>query len=199
MSCGGLWPTAALKIILAPAWVVLLQLAAVFAAVLSLLVIILGFFIGTVRDPMDTRYVYTTLQIQAVVAAAERYRADCGDYPTVSQGLNALVSDPGVNGWRGPYVRQAPLDPWGRPFVYRRAGGSNTPEIVSYAADGKPGGGSLDDVISSKNLKRPTPQNPRVRWAHRLMVATWIAACACLIASMWFLARISRRALRRSA
>ena len=98
MSCGGLWPTAALKIILAPAWVVLLQLAAVFAAVLSLLVIILGFFIGTVRDPMDTRYVYTTLQIQAVVAAAERYRADCGDYPTVSQGLNALVSDPGVNG-----------------------------------------------------------------------------------------------------
>lgn len=183
--------------ILAPAWMDLLQLAAVFASLLSLLVIILGPFIKT-RDPMYTRYVLTTLQIEAVVAAAERYRVDCGDYPTVSQGINALVSDPGLNGWRGPYMRRVPFDAWGRPFLYRRHG-SNTPEVVSYGADRRPGGECLDADISSTDLKRPICQSPSVRRAYRFMIATWIAAWMCLIGSFWFLARTSPRGARRAA
>ena len=33
----------------------------------------------------------------------EKFRKDVGRYPTQAEGLEALVKDPGVAGWRGPY------------------------------------------------------------------------------------------------
>jgi Type II secretion system (T2SS), protein G len=32
------------------------------------------------------------------------FEMDTGRYPTVGEGLNALLSDPGVRGWTGPYL-----------------------------------------------------------------------------------------------
>jgi hypothetical protein len=32
--------------------------------------------------------------------------ADCGRYPSEEEGLAALLTNPGVAGWRGPYWRQ---------------------------------------------------------------------------------------------
>ena len=37
------------------------------------------------------------------------YKKDCGIYPTVEQGLNALWINPGVNNWDGPYVKYESL------------------------------------------------------------------------------------------
>ncbi|MHA2620646.1 MAG: type II secretion system protein GspG [bacterium JZ-2024 1] len=55
------------------------------------------------------------------------YYLDTGTYPpgSDSAGLaNLVTNNAGVNGWRGPYLRlqmeDGTLDPWGRPFIYRR-------------------------------------------------------------------------------
>ena len=80
-------------------------------------------------------------QIEGFMTALDNYLIDVGSYPTTEQGLEALRTDPGVSGWRGPYLRkEVPLDPWGTEYVYRAPGRSGGFEIVSYGADGLEGG-----------------------------------------------------------
>jgi type II secretory pathway pseudopilin PulG len=53
-------------------------------------------------------------QIRAYLTALENYRKETGDYPSTSQGLNALRANPGTAGWNGPYVdKDIRPDPWG--------------------------------------------------------------------------------------
>ncbi|MBN1670212.1 MAG: type II secretion system protein GspG [Kiritimatiellae bacterium] len=85
------------------------------------------------------------LHIEARLArAVQRFRTDCGAFPAENQGLQALVSDPAMPGWRGPYLTpEELLDPWGTPYRYelkRRA-----PRIVSAGVDKT--FGSADDVV----------------------------------------------------
>ena len=97
-------------------------------------------------------------QIEMLGAALDAYRLDNGRYPSTEQGLAALWQAPTVEpraaNWRGPYLRKAvPADPWGAPYVYRAPGvqsGSGY-DLLSYGADGKPGGpGEAADITSWK-------------------------------------------------
>lgn len=96
-------------------------------------------------------------QIEMLGAALDAYRLDNGRYPTTEQGLAALwekpTSDPPAN-WRSPYLRKpVPLDPWGRAYVYTAPGQVNPQgyDLLSYGADGKPGGDGEDaDILSWK-------------------------------------------------
>ena len=95
-------------------------------------------------------------QIEMLSAALDAYRLDSGRYPTTQQGLDALwtepVADPRPFNWRGPYVRKAvPLDPWGRPYLYRSPGESSRAgfELLSFGADGKEGGTGEDADVAS--------------------------------------------------
>ena len=61
--------------------------------------------------------------IDANLATALRlYELDNGSFPTTEQGLAALRVKPNTNplpeNWNGPYIERAPLDPWGRPYIY---------------------------------------------------------------------------------
>jgi len=105
----------ALNVIISPALRPLVQILAAFGIVISFWIILTGFFAGSRRDPDRVRYIYCTLQVRGLSAALKQYRADCGDYPH-SQGLQSLVTDPGIMGWRGPYIKEVPLDPWTGPF-----------------------------------------------------------------------------------
>lgn len=94
-------------------------------------------------------------QIEMLGAALDAYRLDAGAYPSTQQGLQALVETPSIDAppnWRGPYLRKAvPLDPWGRPYVYLAPGEVNVNgyDLLSYGADGQPGGeGDNADVTS---------------------------------------------------
>lgn len=82
------------------------------------------------------------VQIRDFEQALEIYMLDTGQFPTTEQGLEALVSDPGVAGWNGPYLRRSeiPLDPWNRDYKYQYPGQKSDFDIVSYGADGKAGG-----------------------------------------------------------
>lgn len=90
-------------------------------------------------------------QIDALEKALEQYRLDLGKYPSTEQGLAALnVSPPGEAKWSGPYLRKdAPLDPWGRAYVYKFPGERSDFDIVSYGRDGRPGGEGEDQDIGN--------------------------------------------------
>src|SRR5512143_877161 len=89
-------------------------------------------------------------QIEMLGQGLDAFRLDVGRYPTTSEGLNALTTNPGVEGWNGPYLKKGlPNDPWKRPYQYQSPGEHGDYDIVSYGADGAPGGeGESKDVTS---------------------------------------------------
>jgi general secretion pathway protein G len=96
-------------------------------------------------------------QIEMLGAALDAYRLDNGSYPTTQQGLGALWEKPSIDppaNWRAPYLRKpVPLDPWGRAYVYVFPGEQNPTgyDLISYGADGQPGGdGENADILSWK-------------------------------------------------
>lgn len=46
----------------------------------------------------------TLAELDAIKTGLKEFFADTGRFPTEGEGLVALVSDPGVSGWAGPYV-----------------------------------------------------------------------------------------------
>ena len=90
-------------------------------------------------------------QIDALEKALDQYRLDTNRYPSVEQGLDALMTKPASeSAWRGPYLKKAvPMDPWGRPYVYRAPGQNREFELVSYGRDGRPGGSGDDADIGN--------------------------------------------------
>ncbi len=94
-------------------------------------------------------------QINNFQTALGAYKLDTGTFPTTEQGLEALRTRPNdVNQWAGPYLpKEVPLDPWGRPYVYKYPGEhGDEPDVISYGADGQPGGDGLNaDIVSWKN------------------------------------------------
>ncbi|HEV8234336.1 MAG TPA: type II secretion system major pseudopilin GspG [Gemmatimonadaceae bacterium] len=96
-------------------------------------------------------------QIEMLGAALDAYRLDNGRYPTTEQGLGALWEKPTIDppqNWRAPYLRKpVPPDPWGRPYLYLSPGQVNPQgyDLLTYGADGKPGGENEDaDIMSWK-------------------------------------------------
>ena len=91
-------------------------------------------------------------QMNSFQTALGVYKLDTGRFPSTEQGLGALRAKPdGVERWDGPYLPQeAPDDPWGRAYVYKFPGEhGDEPDIISYGADGQPGGDGEDaDIVS---------------------------------------------------
>jgi len=82
--------------------------------------------------------------------ALTRYRLDVGNFPTTEQGLGALLKAPGGKEarWRGPYIKEQAIDPWGEPYRYRFPGSRNVSgargfDVWSFGEDGIESG---DDI-----------------------------------------------------
>jgi len=94
-------------------------------------------------------------QISLFETALDTYRLDVGKYPTSDMGLKALREKPeDVEKWDGPYLpKDIPLDPWGNAYEYRSPGDHGEYDILSYGADGSPGGENEDaDIVSWKDI-----------------------------------------------
>ena len=90
-------------------------------------------------------------QIEMLMTSLDAYRLDVGSYPSSQEGLEALINNPGAEGWAGPYLAkgQLPEDPWKHPYVYQNPGQQGEVDIQSLGADNKPGGeGENADVNS---------------------------------------------------
>ena len=106
--------------------------------------------------PEQARRMKAKVQIRNFQSAIALFKTDTGSYPTTSQGLEALVGDPGVRGYKqGGYIEggKLPLDPWGNSYRYICPGlHSNDYDIESYGKDGEDGGTGQNADIESWNL-----------------------------------------------
>jgi general secretion pathway protein G len=87
---------------------------------------------------------------QTVKLGLTPYRLDVGSYPASDEGLAALMKAPAgkESKWRGPYLEEVPLDPWGNPYQYRYPGSKNVNgargyDVWSWGTDGSE---SADDI-----------------------------------------------------
>jgi general secretion pathway protein G len=102
----------------------------------------------------DARITAAKVDISNVKNALKMYYLDNQRYPTMAQGLEALVTKPTIQpiptAWKtGGYLDKLPKDPWGNAYIYLRPGVRSDIEVFSYGADGKPGGdvGTVDADI----------------------------------------------------
>ena len=81
-------------------------------------------------------------QVELFGAALDQFRLDVGRYPNQGEGLEALVRNPGAQGWDGPYLKknEVPKAPWGNPYQYKSPGQHGDYDLWSYGADNSPGG-----------------------------------------------------------
>jgi general secretion pathway protein G len=90
-------------------------------------------------------------QINALGKALDQYRIDTGRYPTSEQGLSALTQMPADEPkWAGPYLlKKVPVDPWGRPYLYKSPGDNGEYDLYSLGKDGQLGGTKdAQDIVS---------------------------------------------------
>src|SRR5512145_838442 len=90
-------------------------------------------------------------QADALGKALDQMRLDTGHYPSMEDGLEALVTRPANEPrWDGPYLsKSVPLDPWGNPYVFRSPGEHGEYDLISFGKDGKPGGdGEAADITN---------------------------------------------------
>ena len=94
-------------------------------------------------------------QIELFGTALDAFRLDTGRYPATEEGLKALREKPsGAENWDGPYLpKEIPLDPWGKPYVYKSPGEHGEYDLISFGLDGVEGGeGENQDIVSWKDV-----------------------------------------------
>lgn len=124
-------------------------------------VIILGLLAGLVGPRLfgrvgQSKQVAARAQIEILGSALDQYSLDTGSYPPGSLGLQALVQNPNVAGWGGPYLKKnaIPPDPWGNPYNYKCCPGDHGEyDLWSDGADGRPGGEGENADVNSWSLK----------------------------------------------
>lgn len=89
-------------------------------------------------------------QIELLGQALDQYKLDVGSYPSTTEGLNALMTNPGQEKWEGPYLKKnVPLDPWGNPYNYQGPGTHGEYDLYSLGRDNKSGGEGEDKDVTS--------------------------------------------------
>ena len=132
---------------------------------LMVVIVILGILAGLIVPrimgrPDEARQMKAKIQIESIETALKLYKLDNGSYPGTEQGLQALVEQPTSGNiptkWReGGYLERGklPKDPWGNDFVYLSPGVHGEHDIISYGADGVPGGEGKNMDINSWEIE----------------------------------------------
>jgi len=124
---------------------------------LLVVLVIIGLLAGIVAPQVmpylgSSRTKAARLQIEGLAASLDLYRLEVGRYPTIGQGLAALIERPAnISYWNGPYLRKKtlPVDPWGQIYQYRIPGEHGLFDLYSLGADGAQGGDGENQDIRS--------------------------------------------------
>ncbi len=105
--------------------------------------------------PEKARRTKAMVDIRAIQSALALFKTDTGRFPTTAEGLQALVANPGVNGYgREGYLEKVPADPWGYKYIYLSPGVHiKDYDLVSYGKDREQGGTDDNADIESWNLE----------------------------------------------
>jgi general secretion pathway protein G len=92
--------------------------------------------------------------IAQIEGGLELFKLQNTNFPTTTQGLQALVTAPSgladpSRYQQGGYLKRLPDDPWGRPYLYASPGQHGEADVWTYGADGKEGGEGINADIGS--------------------------------------------------
>ena len=132
---------------------------------LMVVIVILGILAGLIIPrimgrPEEARRMKARIQIESIETALKLYKLDNGSYPSTEQGLEALVEAPSVGqlpkAWRdGGYLEKGrvPKDPWENEFIYLSPGANSDFDLISYGADGEPGGEDVNADVNNWEME----------------------------------------------
>ena len=108
----------------------------------------------------EAKIVKAKIDIVAIETSLKMYKLDNGTYPSTEQGLAALIEKPtteptAVNWSENGYLdkKRIPKDPWQREYLYLCPGVNGDYDILSYGADGAPGGEGKNQDIKSWEIE----------------------------------------------
>ena len=126
---------------------------------IMVVIIILGLLAGLVIPKLigrteQAKVTQSKLQIRNIEQALKLFKLDNGFYPTTEQGIKSLVTKPEIgripNNYRKDgYLDRVPKDPWRSEYIYLSPGEHGDFDLISYGADGVPGGEGEDADINS--------------------------------------------------
>ncbi len=92
--------------------------------------------------------------IAQIEGGLELFKLQNINYPTTTQGLQALVTQPDglpdpSRYQRGGYLKRLPEDPWGNAYLYAAPGQHGEFDVWTFGADGKEGGEGVNADIGS--------------------------------------------------
>jgi general secretion pathway protein G len=110
--------------------------------------------INVVGHVKESRVRTTKLNLKKLHQAVVSFEMQTGRYPSEDAGLQELIEQPSdVDNWpQGGFLEttEIPKDAWGNDFVYELNPESGKPfVIISYGADGQPGGEGDDADLYS--------------------------------------------------
>lgn len=113
----------------------LIELVVVIVILAILAAVIVPNFMHRTEDAKMANAVAT---IKTLDGAIDMYTVDTGSLPPT---LDALITNPQVKGWNGPYLKNqsnVPMDPWGHPYTFKQPGDNGHDyDIISAGPDGK--------------------------------------------------------------
>lgn len=89
-------------------------------------------------------------EIAKICQAVESYHSVTGRYPTNEEGIEVLVETSDL--FPEGLLERMPIDPWNKPYQYNYPGHNSTFDVISFGADGNPGGDRSDRDISNADL-----------------------------------------------
>jgi len=129
---------------------------------IMVVVIILGILAAVVvprflDKPDEAKVTKAKTDMKGIETALGMYKLDNGYFPATEQGLKALAEKPTIGRIptkfpEGGYLKVEPVDPWGNPYVYLSPGVHDRYDLISYGADGEPGGDGFNADINSWEL-----------------------------------------------
>ena len=127
---------------------------------IMVVVVIIGLLVAAVAPQfirqIDTAEINRAKQdLRSIETSLNLYRLDNFRYPSTSEGLDALVTNPGENvapNWK-QYLREMPLDPWQQPYHYASPGQRGGDfDVFTYGADRQEGGEGVNADIGNWDL-----------------------------------------------
>lgn len=127
-----------------------MTLIEVLAVVVILGLLAVTLTVGISGRISKARHEIARTQIAQLMGAIEAFRLEKRQVPTAAEGLSILSASPNTAYFMEPGKL---LDPWGKPYLYIVPGPNDAPfELLTYGADGQPGGEGEHADISSSNL-----------------------------------------------
>jgi general secretion pathway protein G len=124
----------------------LIELMLVLVILSILAAIVVPKFSGRTEQARQTA---AQTQISSFGTALDAFEVDNGYYPKGRNGLTDLVQQSrDAQNWKGPYVKDIPVDPWQHPYIYECPGKHNPTsyDLSSAGPDGRTG--TEDDIVN---------------------------------------------------